>query len=139
MVWLPDHIWEAQKKGKGKGGGDGGGGKGWTPVWQPQWGKGFGGSKGKGKGKGKGLKSFKPEQKVWIGSITEGTTWKELQEHMNQAGKTKWVEVFEGKGTGTGAVAYESGDEAMNAIATLNGSILKGGPIECDVWQKPAA
>jgi ATP-dependent RNA helicase DDX3X len=33
MVWLPDHIWEAQKKGKGKGGGGGkgkgGGGGGW--------------------------------------------------------------------------------------------------------------
>merc|ERR1719258_958539 len=46
---------------------------------------------------------FKPEQKVWIGSIAESTTWKELEEHMNQAGKTKWAEVFKNKGKGTGS------------------------------------
>ena len=35
MVWLPDHIWEAQKaqkKGKGKGGGWGGGGGGGVQI-----------------------------------------------------------------------------------------------------------
>merc|ERR1719291_1502 len=93
---------------------------------------------GKGKGKGKGLQGFKPDCKVWIGSIAEGTTWKELQEHMNQAGKTRWVEVFHWKGKGTGAVAYGSSEEASNAIATLNGSVLKGSPLECDVWAKQA-
>merc|ERR1711924_428537 len=49
--------------------------------------------KGKGKGKGKeGLNAFKPDVKVWVGNLPESVGWKELQEHFNQAGKTKWVE-----------------------------------------------
>merc|ERR1712056_118091 len=83
-----------------------------------------------------GLRKFEPEKRVWVGGLAEGTTWKELQEHMNQAGATKWVEVFQNKGKGTGAVAYDTAEEATNAIATLNGSVLKGSPIELDVWQK---
>merc|ERR1712187_301786 len=104
-------------------------------------GKGFGGKSfgkgfGKGKGKGKSLKSFPNEVKVWIGNVAEGITWKELQEHMNQAGKTKWVEVFEGKGKGTAAVAYSSTEETAAAIAALNGSDLNGTAIVCDYWEK---
>merc|ERR1712048_701075 len=81
-------------------------------------------------------KDFDPEVKVWIGGMTETTTWKELQDHMNAAGKTKWVEVFTGKGAGTGAVAYSTAEEAVDAIATLNGSTLGGANIQCDVWEK---
>merc|ERR1719162_1219795 len=102
-------------------------------------GKGFGKDSGKGKGKGKGVSKFDVEKRVWIGGLVEGVTWKELQEHMNQAGATKWVDVFPNKGKGTGAVAYGTAEEASNAIATLNGSVLQGSPIELDVWQKQAA
>merc|ERR1711971_1431446 len=91
---------------------------------------------GKGKGKGKGLRSFKPDCRVWIGNLADGVTWKDLQEHMNQSGKTKWCEVFEKHGAGTGAVAYASADEAANAINTLHGSELGGQTIECDAWEK---
>merc|ERR1712187_30527 len=83
-----------------------------------------------------GLKDFEPDVKVWICDMKETTTWKELQEHMNAAGKTKWVEVFEGNGKGTGAVAYGSAEEATNAIATLSGTQLGGATIVCDVWEK---
>eukprot|EP00928_Gymnodinium_smaydae_P017405 TRINITY_DN1664_c0_g2_i1.p1 TRINITY_DN1664_c0_g2~~TRINITY_DN1664_c0_g2_i1.p1 ORF type:complete len:168 (-),score=53.86 TRINITY_DN1664_c0_g2_i1:164-667(-) len=163
MVWLPDHIWEAQKKGKGKSKGSKGksssGGKsGWLPdhiwlaqklakvkgkgkqsggsSWQPSYKSWSSKGSGKGKGKGKGLKKFPAEQRVWVGGIAEGTSWKDLQEHMNQAGQTKWVEVFANNGKGTGAVAYSSVDEAANAITVLNGSVLNGSSIECDTWQK---
>jgi len=105
-------------------------------VWVPAGGKGK--SKGKGKGKGKGksqLKKFKDEQKVWIGGIAEGTTWKELEEHMKAAGKTKWVEII-GKDKNTACCAYATSDEASNAIATLNGSVLGSGALEVDVWTK---
>merc|ERR1712039_525644 len=113
--------------GKGKGGG-----KSWTPVWT-----GFAwGGKGKGKSKGKSLKSFDPSVKVWIGSVPEDATWKELQAHMDQAGKTKWVEVFKGKSAGTAAAAYSTAEEASAAIAALNGSVLKSSAIVCDVWEK---
>merc|ERR1712151_182013 len=103
--------------------------KGWAPIYQDSfsskgYGKDFFGGKGKGKGKkGPSLKDFAPETKVWIGD-------------MNAAGKTKWVEVFTGKGKGTGAVAYSTGEEAINAIATLSGSKLGGATIVCDVWEK---
>mmetsp|Transcript_40800 Transcript_40800/g.88388 ORF Transcript_40800/g.88388 Transcript_40800/m.88388 type:complete len:260 (-) Transcript_40800:25-804(-) len=100
----------------------------------------YGGFKGFGKGKGffKGGKGPRvdPSQKVWIGGISPGTSWKELQEHMNQVGKTKWVEVFEGKGAGTGTAAYSSPEEVAQAIATLNGSVLGGAPIQVDSWVK---
>merc|ERR1712157_146284 len=115
--WLPDHIWLAQKaKGKGKG-------KGWSSSW--------GNGKSKGKGKGRmNLAKFKTETKVWVGGITETTTWKELEEHMNSAGKTKWVEVFKGKTKGTACVVYSTAEEATSAISSLNGSSLGESSLE---------
>merc|ERR1719231_1824919 len=87
--------------------------------------------KGKGKGgKGKGLNSAKPDCKVWIGNLPESVGWKELQEHFNQAGKTRWVEAFK-KGEGNG-----SAEDAQKAISMLNGSILGGQTIQVDVWNK---
>merc|ERR1712078_500406 len=113
-----------------------------VPMMVPmQKGKGKGKSKGKdvkGKGKGKkGLNAVKPECKVWIGNLTEEVGWKELKEHFDQAGKTKWVEPFtKGKGKCTGGVGYRSEEDAQNAISMLNGSILGGQMIEVDVWTK---
>merc|ERR1719213_1041095 len=96
--------------------------------------------KGKGKVKGKGkevLNKVKPELKVWIGNLPESVGWKELQEHFNQAGKTKWVEAFkQGAGKGTGGAAYGSAEDAIKAISMLNGSILGGQMIQVDVWEK---
>ncbi|CAE8633746.1 unnamed protein product [Polarella glacialis] len=121
--------------GNGKGQGWGGNGKGqgwgnsWAPVWQPM----FNGWKGKGKGKGK---KTDPTLMVWLGNIPEGTDWKALQDHMNQAGKSKWVEVFDGKGKGTGKAAFSTAEEATNAVAMLNGSVLGGQAIMVDVWVK---
>merc|ERR1719378_86705 len=91
---------------------------------------------GKGKGKGKGHRDFKPDQKVWIGSIPDGITYKELHPHMKQAGNAKWCEVFSGKGKGTGVACYATEAEATAAIAALNGSLLNGQAIEVDVWTK---
>merc|ERR1719261_1052634 len=87
---------------------------------------------------GKGKLRVAAELKVWVGNLAESTTWKDLQTHMNQAGKTKWIEVFSGKNQGTGAVVFDTAEEAINAIATLNGSELGGQAIVVDVWeQKP--
>eukprot|EP00747_Dinoflagellata_sp_TGD_P140686 gnl/TRDRNA2_/TRDRNA2_176035_c0_seq11.p2 gnl/TRDRNA2_/TRDRNA2_176035_c0~~gnl/TRDRNA2_/TRDRNA2_176035_c0_seq11.p2 ORF type:complete len:111 (+),score=30.28 gnl/TRDRNA2_/TRDRNA2_176035_c0_seq11:100-432(+) len=109
-------------------GGEGGFGKG-------DFGKGKG-DKGKGKGKGK---KVDPTLKVWIGGLSPTTTWKTLQEHMNQMGATTWVECFEGKGKGTGYVAYKTAEEVATAIASLNGSVLDGAAIQCDYWVKAEA
>merc|ERR1712032_1259484 len=105
-----------------------GGNSSWTSTQKPQFQKPWS-SKSKGK-------KIPPSLRVWIGSIPEGITWKELQEHMNQGGQTKWVEVFEGKGKGTGMVGYSTAQEVHAAVAMLNGSILGGAQIICDAWEK---
>merc|ERR1719231_1986628 len=94
------------------------------------------GYKGFGKGFGKGGPRVDPSLKVWIGGLPEGARWKDLQEHMEKVGKTKWCEVFEGKGAGTGTVAYTSTEDVANAISTLNGSIFAGASIQVDAWVK---
>ncbi|CAE7748164.1 srp2 [Symbiodinium sp. CCMP2456] len=123
---LSNMGWGGGWGGKGKFGGGGGG---WSP-WQPMFMK-----WGKGKGKGSGLK-VDPALKCWIGNLAEGTSWKALQDHMNQAGKTTWVECFSGKGSGTGGVSFSTAEEAANAITMLNGSLLNGQAIMVDVWVK---
>lgn len=103
------------------------GGKGYGKDMWGFGGKGFG-------GKGKGAPRIAPELKVWIGGLSTETKWKDLQAHVEQAGKTKWVEVFEGKGDGTGTAAFNSPEEVANAVSMLNGTILNGNTLEVDNW-----
>jgi len=104
----------------------------WTTFSRDQGYKGFG--KGRGKGKGKNpLKSIDAECKVWVGDIPATVTWKELEAHFNQAGKTRWVEVMP---KGTGCIAYHSPEDAQNALSMLTGSDLGGQIITVDTWQK---
>merc|ERR1719253_2285920 len=79
-------------------------------------GKGYGKGR-KGDDRGKLMLRVEPDLKVWVGGLTDALKWKDLQTHMEQAGKTKWVEVFSGKGKGTAAVVYATAEEASNAIA----------------------
>merc|ERR1740129_1428160 len=104
-------------------------------VWQGKGGGGGGKGYGKGNGRGgKGRLRAAAELKVWVGGLNEETKWKELQTHMDTAGKSTWVEVFSGKNAGTGAVVFKTAEEAANAIATLNGSELGGQAIIVDAW-----
>eukprot|EP00435_Cladocopium_sp_Y103_P072615 s107_g40.t2 len=97
----------------------------------------------KGKGKGKGKRSpqlnVDPAKKLWIGNIPEEANWKDLQALVDKAGKSRWVEIFRGKGKGTGAVVYNTADEAQAAKATLNGADLCGSSIVVDSWEKVQA
>jgi len=105
--------------------------------WMGGFGKGWGKGKGwGGKGKGKGGPRLEPEKKVWIGGIAPETTWKVLQEHLEKAGKTVWVEVFSGKGAGTGTAGFKTTEEVAEAIKTLNGSELNGAALTVDTWVK---
>eukprot|EP00439_Symbiodinium_sp_Y106_P040408 s2756_g4.t4 len=54
---------------------------------------------------------IEPEMKIWIGNLPEDATWKDLQTLGNTAGATRWVEVFRGKGKGTGMIAYKTAEE----------------------------
>mmetsp|Transcript_79727 Transcript_79727/g.125749 ORF Transcript_79727/g.125749 Transcript_79727/m.125749 type:complete len:169 (-) Transcript_79727:80-586(-) len=123
--WIPDHIFYAQKKGNG-------GGKSWSsPSWKPS-GKG-------GKGKDKFKKPVNPSLTVWVGGIPEGTTFAELKAHVDSVIPCKWAEVYEGKGKGTGLIGFATANEAVSAIATLNGSEFKGLALEVDSYTKAKA
>eukprot|EP00927_Polykrikos_kofoidii_P047801 TRINITY_DN4208_c0_g1_i4.p1 TRINITY_DN4208_c0_g1~~TRINITY_DN4208_c0_g1_i4.p1 ORF type:complete len:151 (-),score=34.65 TRINITY_DN4208_c0_g1_i4:76-528(-) len=147
MVWQPDHIWKQQKGNGGKGGNDnwksngsggskGTGGRNWNRGdskggWSNSWSSGNGKSKGKGK-----TKRFSSDQKVWVGGIPDDVDWKALQDLMGDAGKVKWCEVFKGKSTGSGCVAFEDAASANQAVSSLNGAVLGSGNIIVDPWSK---
>eukprot|EP00931_Biecheleriopsis_adriatica_P040249 TRINITY_DN23051_c0_g1_i1.p1 TRINITY_DN23051_c0_g1~~TRINITY_DN23051_c0_g1_i1.p1 ORF type:complete len:153 (+),score=49.01 TRINITY_DN23051_c0_g1_i1:58-459(+) len=125
---------------KGYGGfGGWGGGKGWGPPMfygYDGWGmKGFP-FKGKGKGKRSPQLNVDPTRKIWIGNLPEAAKWKDLQELVDSHGKSKWVEIFSGKGKGTAAVVFATAEEASEAISKLNGSDLCGSSIVVDAWEK---
>merc|ERR1712232_567133 len=106
-----------------QGGGKGGGGGGWKkPSWQnnKKWGK-----------KKKGNDASKT---IWVGNIPAGATFKELKELGDQCGGCKWAEVYKNKGKGTGAIGFASPEEAMAAIASLNGALIGGKSITADTW-----
>merc|ERR1719482_1115854 len=145
MGWVPDHIWYAQRKGKGKGGGKGGG---VMQVLQSLLGSGGGGWGGKGKGKGKGKGNMgmigrtaktNPERVAWIGGL-EGKTldkegFKKLKAHIEKlAGEgCKFVSITS---KGAGGAIFGSEEEAQQAIAAVNGTKFMGKTLEVDVWTK---
>merc|ERR1712083_556140 len=119
----PDDQFYAMKAQQQAGGGG---------VWKPQFQK-----QSWGKGKGKGKKAKVDSQKtVWVGGLPEGCTFKELLEVGKTAG-AKWAEVYNNKGTGTGAIGFGSPEQAAASIASLNGAPLNGASIVVDAWEKP--
>eukprot|EP00438_Fugacium_kawagutii_P024312 Skav231057 [mRNA] locus=scaffold768:14280:31063:+ [translate_table: standard] len=99
--------------------GYGGNGKGWGWSWPPMW--------------------IDPEMKIWIGNLPEDCNWKDLQTLGNTVGSTRWVEVFRGKGKGTGMIAYKTAEDVSAAMKALPGQQINGQAIEVDAWQKAAA
>jgi len=133
MVWLPDHVWAAQKKGGSKGGSS------WN---KPSWGssKGGGWSKGGGKGGGKhrpksGFKVIEQNaaSTVWLGGIPEGTTYTELQQTFSAAGTCKKVLVTK---KGTGFAWFASPQEASTCIAMFNGAQVGNSFLQVDTYTK---
>jgi RNA recognition motif-containing protein len=144
---LPSRNWGKGDWGFGGWGGGKGGGKGgygsMMAMMQMQslfLGGGKGGGKGwGGGGKGwgsSGLSSFPADKKVWVGGLPEDVTFQELREHFGGAPKAKFAVIMKGKGAGTGGVAFGEPADAAEAIASLNGSELKGSKIVVDVWTK---
>merc|ERR550514_675663 len=106
--------------------------------------------KGKGKSNGKGQRRFKSsmvgrqikqnkDRVVWIGGFKERETKdkdlnKQLQEFINKKVEgCKFVDIGR---KGSASAIFGSGDEASNAISTLNGVKFKGQVLEFDVWEK---
>merc|ERR1712183_623082 len=102
------------------------------------------------KGKGKGNKKTVPaaaspntskymdklakidaSRKVWVGGLNESTTWKQLEAHFKDVAKPSVTEIMR---KGKACLAFKTEDDAQSAIASLNGTELKGSVIEVDVW-----
>jgi len=66
---------------------------------------------------------------VFVGNLPYETTWKELKDHMKQAGEVAHADVMEGpdgRSKGTGLVRYYSEEDAVHAIETLSESEIDG-------------
>eukprot|EP00930_Biecheleria_cincta_P047190 TRINITY_DN3265_c0_g1_i3.p1 TRINITY_DN3265_c0_g1~~TRINITY_DN3265_c0_g1_i3.p1 ORF type:complete len:233 (-),score=60.01 TRINITY_DN3265_c0_g1_i3:124-822(-) len=93
--------------------------------------------KGKGKGgKGKSLRDFPAEKKVWVGNLDESVTFRDLHSHFEGVGQGRFAVVMKGKGAGTGGIAFQTKEEADEAIAKYNGTMLAGKEIQVDSWTK---
>merc|ERR1712151_1258902 len=77
------------------------------------------------------LAKIDASRKVWVGGLNEGTTWKQLEEHFKDVAKPSVTEIMR---KGKACLAFKTEDDAQSAIASLNGTELKGSVIEVDVW-----
>merc|ERR1712039_78607 len=81
------------------------------------------------------LKEVDHSLKVWVGGLSEDTTWKQLKEHFKENGCE--VDLCDLMKKGTAQCTFKTEDEATSAVGCLNGTELNGSTIEVDVWTKP--
>merc|ERR1712192_78882 len=74
--------------------------------------------------------------KAFIGGLSKGVTWKELEKHVASLGTKPAITDVREK-SGRACLAYKEESDVANAIASLNGTEFKGKTIEADVWTKP--
>lgn len=79
------------------------------------------------------LAAFSASQKVWIGGLTEGTTWKELEAHVAVIAKPKLTHIHRS----TGIRACEQESDVIAVISSPDGSELKGNTLQFDYWTMP--
>eukprot|EP00408_Alexandrium_pacificum_P013775 CAMPEP_0171236658 /NCGR_PEP_ID=MMETSP0790-20130122/42572_1 /TAXON_ID=2925 /ORGANISM="Alexandrium catenella, Strain OF101" /LENGTH=300 /DNA_ID=CAMNT_0011703001 /DNA_START=95 /DNA_END=997 /DNA_ORIENTATION=+ len=102
-------------------------------------GKGFGG-KGCGKVVGGRANEVRGENLVYVGNLKYEVKWKDLKDHMKQAGNVEFCNILTEDGTdfgrskGVGCVRYSSEAEVQQAIAMLNETDLMGRNILVDLW-----
>jgi len=82
------------------------------------------------------LKNTDASLKVWIGGLSEKTSWKTLEKHFEASvAKPAITEIM---GKGSAVVSYKSVEQVSEAVAALDGSELDGNSIQVDVWvEKP--
>jgi len=99
----------------------------------------FMGGKGGGKGGGKRIE-VTGEHLVYVGNLAYEVRWKDLKDHMKQAGTVEFCNVLTedgteyGKSKGVGCVRFSSDAEVQQAIAMLSESDLMGRKILVDRW-----
>eukprot|EP00929_Paragymnodinium_shiwhaense_P005791 TRINITY_DN10813_c0_g1_i1.p1 TRINITY_DN10813_c0_g1~~TRINITY_DN10813_c0_g1_i1.p1 ORF type:complete len:238 (-),score=73.62 TRINITY_DN10813_c0_g1_i1:193-906(-) len=111
--------------------------KGFWPPPPPMFfkGKGFP-SKGFFKGTGPVGLMVDPKLKVWFGNLPEAVDWKALQTLVDKVGKSKWVEVFTGKGKGTAAVSFATEEDAASVVKSLHDTEFMGSKIAVEHWKR---
>eukprot|EP00002_Diphylleia_rotans_P023147 TRINITY_DN4548_c0_g3_i1.p1 TRINITY_DN4548_c0_g3~~TRINITY_DN4548_c0_g3_i1.p1 ORF type:complete len:232 (+),score=36.75 TRINITY_DN4548_c0_g3_i1:98-793(+) len=70
--------------------------------------------------------------RLYVGNLSYATNRESLRQHMETAGKVVRAEVlyrYDGKSKGCAIVEYETHEEAVNAVKTLNDTQLDGRPI----------
>jgi len=69
------------------------------------------------------------ENRVYVGNLAWGVSWKDLKDHMRQAGNVAFADVMleeSGRSRGCGLVAYRSAEEAERAVEELHDTELMG-------------
>eukprot|EP00607_Mallomonas_marina_P008480 CAMPEP_0182416912 /NCGR_PEP_ID=MMETSP1167-20130531/1310_1 /TAXON_ID=2988 /ORGANISM="Mallomonas Sp, Strain CCMP3275" /LENGTH=349 /DNA_ID=CAMNT_0024590089 /DNA_START=218 /DNA_END=1267 /DNA_ORIENTATION=+ len=67
--------------------------------------------------------------RVFVGNLAWDVAWQDLKDHMRSAGNVVRADVkltADGRSAGCGLVEFESNEGAVNAISTLNNTMLKG-------------
>merc|ERR1712014_408697 len=67
------------------------------------------------------MKATEPSCKVWVGGLSDKTTWKELEKHFAEVAKPKATEIMR---KGKAVLAYEKEEDVSIVIGALNGSML---------------
>mmetsp|Transcript_33329 Transcript_33329/g.71410 ORF Transcript_33329/g.71410 Transcript_33329/m.71410 type:complete len:403 (-) Transcript_33329:316-1524(-) len=84
----------------------------------------------KGYGKGGAAEFRGPvECRVYVGNLAYSVSWRELKDHMRQAGEVAFCDVMlepSGRSRGCGLVAYKTAEDAQRAVDELHDSELNG-------------
>jgi len=81
------------------------------------------------------IKAVDHSLKVWVGGLTESTTWKQLKQHFVDSGCE--ADMCDLMKTGTACVTFKTEDEATTAVGTVNGTELDDSTLQVDVWTRP--
>lgn len=81
------------------------------------------------------IKGIDNALKVWVGGLSEKTTWKELKQHFTDSGCE--VDMCDLMKPGTACCVFKTEDEVSSAVGSINGTELAGETIIVDVWAKP--
>jgi len=132
-VWTGSKPRVGGPKGGGKGYSKGGGGKSFMPPFAKGWGKGW----------GKTVQVHgESSQMVYVANLPFKAEWQEVKDHMKAVGTVEFVKILTedrieyGRSKGIGCVRYTTEQEALNAVAMLNGSEMMGRKLTVDRWTK---
>merc|ERR1712129_624981 len=73
--------------------------------------------------------------KVWVGGLSETTTWKQVKQHFVDSGCE--VDMCDVMKPGKACCTFKTEDDASSAIGSINGTELDGKTIKVAVWGRP--